>query len=204
MQRYTGPSKHLDIGLTQHVVRFVFAFQLRKVLFAVYWILCDTHSLISLQFSNFSRWLRFASQYISGSTCNILLTLFVQSYKAKEGKKNSHRLPRQSPSQPFFGCHATEALRNIQKTAARETIATQAGSSFSFAKRLIVEAFKGQFCGRPVYFVKERRCVKLVLNMISLQTLSTCEIKRIIRGIVANYKYQDHRLNEVGMLNVTN
>ena len=27
--------------------------------------------------------------------------------------------------------------------------------------------------------------------MISLQTLSSCEIKRIIQGIVANYKYPD-------------
>ena len=29
--------------------------------------------------------------------------------------------------------------------------------------------------------------------MTSLETLSSCEIKRIIRGIVANYKYHDHR-----------
>ena len=27
----------------------------------------------------------------------------------------------------------------------------------------------------------------------------SCKIKRIIWGIVANYKYQEHRLNEVGI-----
>ena len=38
---------------------------------------------------------------------------------------------------------------------------------------------------------------KTCLNFDFLQTVnpSTTEIKRIIRGIVANYMYQDHRLN---------
>ena len=40
--------------------------------------------------------------------------------------------------------------------------------------------------------MKQKRYVKLVSNV-------SCEIKRIIRGIVANYKHQDHRLHEVGI-----
>ena len=67
--------------------------------------------------------------------------------------------------------------------------------SFSFGKGVDCRSFlRLVFCGRPLYFAKERRCVlNRILNVISLQTLSSCEIKRIIRGIVANYKYQDHR-----------
>ena len=85
-----------------------------------------------------------------------------------------------------------------RETKERETPspATQTRiQSFSFGKGVDCRSFLSLvFCGRPVYFAKERRCVlNLILNVISLRTLSSCEIKRIIRGVVANYKYQDHR-----------
>ena len=65
---------------------------------------------------------------------------------------------------------------------------------YRLPRRVVHLSFFAKFCGHPVYFVKERRSVlNLALNVIPLYTHFSCEIKRIIRGIVANYKYQDHR-----------
>ena len=82
----------------------------RSVVYCVLGSIYDTHSLIPLQFSNFSRWLLFASQYISRSTHVTFCCRILSNRETKEGK----------PPSP----------------------ATQAGSSFSFAKRFMtVEAF---------------------------------------------------------------